>query len=93
MTVLVLVFAEVLPKTYAITKAEETAARTAPIIGIVIALFSPIVAAVRWLVRWVLRVFGVVTDPDSQVLAVREEIAGALNLCLLYTSPSPRDRG
>ena len=80
MTVLVLVFAEVLPKTYAITNAEVAAARTAPIIGVVIALFSPIVAAVRWLVRGVLRIFGVVTDPDSQVLAVREEIAGALNL-------------
>jgi len=31
-------------------------------------------------VRGVLRVFGVNADPDSQILAVREEIAGALNL-------------
>ena len=80
MTLLVLIFAEVLPKTYAITNAEVAAARTAPVIAVAITLFAPIVAAVRWLVRWVLRLFGVVTDPDSQVLAVREEIAGALNL-------------
>src|SRR6056297_2231857 len=80
MTLLVLIFAEVLPKTYAITNAEAAAARVAPIIGVAVNAFSPIVAAVRWLVRGVLREFGVKTDPDSHILAVREEIAGALYL-------------
>lgn len=80
MTALVLIFAEVLPKTYAITNAEAAAARTAPIIVVVIKVFSPVVEAVRWLVRGVLGLFGVKTDPDSQILAVREEIAGALYL-------------
>lgn len=80
MTLLVLVFAEVLPKTYAITNAEAAASRTAPIISVVIRVFSPVVAAVRVLVRGVLRLFGVQTDPDSHILAVREEIAGALYL-------------
>ena len=80
MTILVLVFAEVLPKTYAITNAEVAAARVSPVIRMIVTLFSPIVSAVRVLVRGVLRVFGVQTDPDSHILAVREEIAGALNL-------------
>ncbi|MCB2065750.1 MAG: DUF21 domain-containing protein, partial [Erythrobacter sp.] len=80
MTVLVLVFAEVLPKTYAITNAEKAAALIATPISVVITVFSPVVAAVRMLVRGVLRIFGVRTDPDSHILAVREEIAGALNL-------------
>ena len=80
MTLLVLIFAEVLPKTYAITNAESAAARTAPIILYVIRAFSPIVSAVRLLVRGVLRLFGVRADPDSRILAVREEIAGALYL-------------
>lgn len=80
MTLLVLVFAEVLPKTYAITNAEVAAARTAPIIVWVIKIFSPIVSAVRWFVRRILALFGVQTDPDSHILAVREEIAGALYL-------------
>ncbi len=34
----------------------------------------------RWFVRGVLRLFGVQTDPDSHILAVREEIAGAIQL-------------
>ncbi|CUH43764.1 HlyC/CorC family transporter [Ruegeria atlantica] len=80
MTLLVLIFAEVLPKTYAITNSEKAAAAVAPIIGVVVTVFSPIVAAVRLLVRGVLRLFGVQIDPDSNILAVREEIAGALQL-------------
>jgi len=80
MTLLVLVFAEVLPKTYAITNAETAAAKVSPVIQVVILLFSPVVTAVRWFVRQLLRLFGVQTDPDSLVLSAREEIAGAIAL-------------
>ncbi len=80
MTLLVLIFAEVLPKTYAITNAEAAASKVAPVIQVVVKVFAPVVAAVRWLVRGVLRLFGVKADPDSHILAVREEIAGALYL-------------
>ncbi len=80
MTFLVLIFAEVLPKTYAITNAETAAALVSPLIRVVVSVFSPVVGAVRWLVRAILALFGVRTDPDTNVLAVREEIAGALQL-------------
>lgn len=80
MTLLVLIFAEVLPKTYAITNSETAAALVSRPISIIVLIFSPIVAAVRLLVRGVLRLFGVTIDPDSNILAVREEIAGALHL-------------
>lgn len=80
MTLLVLIFAEVLPKTYAISNPEGAAARVAAPIGVLVTLFAPIVSAVRLLVRGVLRVVGVKIDPDSHILAVREEIAGAIQL-------------
>ncbi|SDE06233.1 HlyC/CorC family transporter [Limimaricola pyoseonensis] len=80
MTLLVLIFAEVLPKTYAITNAETMASRVARPIGLVILVFAPVVSAVQILVRGILRMFGVRTDPDTKILAVREEIAGALSL-------------
>ncbi len=80
MTLLVLIFAEVLPKTYAITNSESAAALVSRPISLVVRIFAPIVAAVRFFVRGVLRVFGVQTDPDSHIMAVREEIAGALQL-------------
>jgi Mg2+/Co2+ transporter CorB len=80
MTLLVLIFAEVLPKTYAITNAERAAALVSRPIMFIVTIFSPMVAAVRLLVRGVLRLFGVQIDPDSNILAVREEIEGALQL-------------
>ncbi len=80
MTALVLIFAEVLPKTYAITNSEKAAAGVSGPISLIITIFAPLVSAIRVLVRAVLRVFGVKTDPDSHILAVREEIAGALQL-------------
>ncbi len=80
MTVLVLVFAEVLPKTYAITDPERAASRVAPLIRTVIVLFSPVVGAVRALVRLLLGLVGVKTDPESRILALKDEIAGAIAL-------------
>ncbi|MDG1531599.1 MAG: HlyC/CorC family transporter [Paracoccaceae bacterium] len=80
MTLLVLIFAEVLPKTYAITKAEEASSWVAAPIKVVIFVFSPVVSAVRFFVRGVLKVFGVNIDPDSHILAIHDEIAGALQL-------------
>lgn len=80
MTLLVLIFAEVLPKTYAITNAETAAAMVSAPIKIVVKVFAPVVSAVRLLVRGVLALFGVKADPDSRILAVRDEIAGALYL-------------
>lgn len=80
MTLLVLVFAEVMPKTYAITNPETAATRVSPIIALLILILTPIVNAVRWYVRLTLKVFGVPTDPDSSVLAMREEIAGTIAL-------------
>jgi len=80
MTALVLVFGEVMPKTVAITYPEPVATRVAPVIRILILIFSPIVAVVRMLVRGMLRLFGLKADEGSAMLALREEIAGAIAL-------------
>tara|TARA_R110002073_G_scaffold87564_8_gene207878 strand:- start:8 stop:1303 length:1296 start_codon:yes stop_codon:yes gene_type:complete len=80
MTLLVLIFSEVLPKTYAITNPETAAARVAAPIRIVVLIFAPVVMAVQVLVRAILGLFGVRTDPDGAVLSYHEEIAGTLAL-------------
>lgn len=80
MTILVLIFGEVLPKTLAITFPEAFAQRVAPLIRVLILIFSPVVSVVRALVRGILRVFGVQADPDGKMLALREEIMGAIAL-------------
>ena len=80
MTALVLVFGEVLPKTLAITFPEPFASRVAPMIRLMIVLFSPVIALVRLLVRGLLRLVGIRTDAAANVLALREEIVGAIAL-------------
>ncbi len=59
MTMLVLIFAEVLPKTYALHYAEPMSMRIAPIIRVVIFVFAPVTETVTWIVRRVLRLFGI----------------------------------
>jgi len=59
MTMLVLIFAEVLPKTYALHYAEPMAMRIAPIMRVVILVFAPVTEMVTWIVRRVLRLFGI----------------------------------
>ena len=80
MTVLVLIFGEVLPKTVSITFPEAVAVKVAPVIRLLILVFAPIVSVVRALVRVILRVFGVKADPEAKLLAMREEIVGAISL-------------
>ena len=92
MTVLVLIFAEVLPKTYAITNAERAAARVSAPIAVLVSIFDPIVSAVRKLVRGILWLFGVRTSADEPILAVREEIAGAISLGHLEGVVQKEDR-
>jgi len=59
MTLVVLVFSEVLPKTYAFSHADKMAMRVAPLIRILIYIFAPVTEAVSWVVRQVLKLFGV----------------------------------
>jgi Mg2+/Co2+ transporter CorB len=80
MTALVLIFGEVMPKTVAITFPEPVATRVAPVIRVLILIFSPIVSVVRLLVRGILRLFGLKAEEGSAMLALREEIAGAIAL-------------
>lgn len=58
MTFLVLIFAEVLPKTYALHHADSMSMRIAPIIRVVIWLFAPVTEMVTWIVRSVLKMMG-----------------------------------
>lgn len=80
MTALVLIFGEVLPKTFAITYPEPVATRVAPIIRILIVLFSPVVSVVRLLVRGILHLLGVRGNESARLTAIREEIAGTIAL-------------
>ncbi|MGN6364087.1 HlyC/CorC family transporter [Asticcacaulis taihuensis] len=78
MTVMVLVFAEVLPKTLAIMKPDDVARFLSRPVSWTVFIFGPIINAVQWFVRAVLRLFGVRMSMEVDVLAAHEEIRGAV---------------
>ncbi len=80
MTLLVLIFAEVLPKTYAITNPEKAASLVSRIVAPIVWFLSPVVTVIRALVRLLLRAVGVNIDPGTSFLAAHEEIKGAISL-------------
>jgi Mg2+/Co2+ transporter CorB len=78
MTALVLVFAEVLPKTLAISNTDRFATFVAPIVRIVVFVFAPITAGVQWFIRNLLKLFGIDVE-NLDVLSAHEEIRGQLD--------------
>ena len=92
MTVLVVVFVEVLPKTLAIVRADDVArALSGPMLAVVWVL-GPVISAIQWIVRLTLRPFGVKLDMETDVLAAHEEIRGAVNYHHSEGTVESRDR-
>src|SRR5205085_5556162 len=73
MTVLVVVFAEVLPKTAAINDADRVALMAARPIDWVVRLLGPVLTAIEAVVRWILKLAGVRTNEDNPMLSAHEE--------------------
>ncbi|MFN3656079.1 MAG: HlyC/CorC family transporter [Pseudolabrys sp.] len=80
MTVLVVVFAEVLPKTAAINAPDRIAVLVARPISWVVKLLGPILIAVEVVVRWVLKWVGINIGEDQPILSAHEELRGAVDL-------------
>jgi Mg2+/Co2+ transporter CorB len=79
LTLIILIFAEVLPKTYAIRNADRVALAMAPILVVLVWLLTPAVLAVRGIVYVSLRPFGAHKVTDNKEEA-EEELRGAISL-------------
>lgn len=80
MTVLLLVFAEVLPKTLAINFPERGALAVARVISFFVAMFGPILAGVEVLVHVLLRLLGVNLRAKHRLVTGHEELKSTLRL-------------
>jgi Mg2+/Co2+ transporter CorB len=80
MTVLVVVFVEVLPKTLAIVRADDVARALSGPMLLAVRILGPVINAIQWIVRRTLGLFGVRLDMSEEVLAAHahEEIRGAV---------------
>jgi Mg2+/Co2+ transporter CorB len=80
MSVLVVVFAEVLPKTIAVAKPDRTALLLARPVAIMVAVLGPILSAIEAFIRGLLRLFGVRIEENQPILSATEELRGAVDL-------------
>ena len=80
MTVVILIFAEVLPKTYAINNPDRMALAVAPMVRVLVVALSPMTQAVQIVVRAMLRFFGAAVDPQLGLSASIEELRGLIDL-------------
>ena len=92
MTVLILIFAEVMPKTYAIAYPDRVATAVAPIMRLIVAVFAPIVMTVEYIVKKTLMLFGVDTSNVDSILSAHDEIRGAIDLHLKEGTVVKKDR-
>ena len=80
MTVLIVVFGEVMPKTYAINNADRLALGVAPIMNLLIRFAGPVVKIIQWFVRGMLKLMGATVTADLGAESTETELRGAIDL-------------
>jgi Mg2+/Co2+ transporter CorB len=79
MTVLVLIFSEVLPKSWAMHKPDAIAMAIAPVVRGVLLVLTPFTSALSWLVRKIAALFGADFDKVKYSISI-EELRGAIEM-------------
>ncbi|WP_256549232.1 HlyC/CorC family transporter [Phenylobacterium sp. LH3H17] len=78
MTVLIVIFSEILPKSLAIARADDVARALSIPTYWVVRIFGPLANGAQWIVRQTLKPFGINLSMETDVLAAHEEIRGAV---------------
>lgn len=80
MTLLVLVFAEVLPKTFAIQQSEKVSLAVAPALSIIVRLLYPFTYAVKMFISKIFALFGVDMTDEHAFLSVTDVLRGTIEM-------------
>lgn len=80
MTLLLVIFSEVLPKSWAISAPDRFAITVAPAVRLFVAVAGPLSTGVNAVVRFILSLFGIRLSQEVSMLTAHEELRGALDL-------------
>ncbi len=80
MTVLLVIFAEVLPKSWAISSPDTFALTVSRLIAVYVAVLGPVSSLVNGIVRRVLWLFGVKLGAGKSMLTAHEELRGTMEV-------------
>jgi Mg2+/Co2+ transporter CorB len=91
MTILIVIFAAVLPKTYAFAFADRLALFVAPLMRVMIAVLNPATRAIQVIVRMVLKLTPTSRDDAANILEAHAEIRGTIELQKIEGAVAKRD--
>jgi Mg2+/Co2+ transporter CorB len=80
MTVVVVLFGEVLPKTYAIYNANRVALAVAPFVRALVLVLTPVVHSIEFVVRLTFRLFGAGYATEASIESAMMELRGAIEV-------------
>ncbi|RCS22367.1 HlyC/CorC family transporter [Phyllobacterium salinisoli] len=80
MTVILVIFSEVLPKSWAISNPDRFAITVSPFVALIVAVIGPLSSGVNWIVRTMLGVFGINLASGQSMLTGHEELRGAVEV-------------
>ena len=92
MTTLIVVFGEVMPKSYAVTNPDRSALFFSRLIAGVDFALRPFARAAEWIARCTLALFGIDAAAGQAVLSPHEELRGAVDLMHLEGGVVKEDR-
>ena len=78
--IMVVIFAEVMPKTWALLRADRVALILAPSIVVTLAILGPMARGVAWISRFFLRLIGVQVDRTPEIDEHADVLRGAIEL-------------
>ena len=114
LTIVILIFSEITPKTIAAIKPESFATKSSFILNVLVKIFKPLIFLTNFLSRLILKIFKLdakdatlndnlnteelrtLLDESGDLIPKQyrkmlSSVLGMEELCLFYTSPSPRD--
>ena len=80
MTIIVVIFGEVLPKSVAIARPDSFSLAIARPVSAVVTILGPLTRVVNWIVRRILALFGMSLDSGASLLTAHEELRGAVEV-------------
>lgn len=92
MTVLVVIFAEVLPKTYAITRPDKMALRIAPVLRPIVMVLGPVTLVLKWVIQRIMTLLDRRLADQAALISAHDELRGAIDLHHVEGSVVKRDK-
>ncbi len=80
LTVLVLIFSEILPKTFAFHYAERVSLFVAPLLEPLTRIFSPVTHSIQWFINRLLRLFSIDFEGGDSLISATDAIRGTIEM-------------